>query len=138
MVHQYCVVCSDIRRFNSEVSRVENKIRNLQATLSRFKINENEKEEWINKHHYDLQNIIANDAKNIHFMCGACYKANLSLMYNAEDRLREILITVFFVICKNNDESLYSATLRTLQGDYPITYKILERLYYKSKKEWEV
>lgn len=67
-------------------------------------------------------------------MCGECRKAKTNELSIKEDQLRELLWKVFFLIYSTGDERLYHNTLRILQGDYPITYRNLEQLWYLRKK----
>ncbi len=124
-----CMCCSDITRYKRKVSEVSVKINLLQRILSVQRIDVKEYEEFRRKYRHRLF-ILQNDSTHFHFMCGECLKADRSELKIKEDQLREVLGKVFFLISKTHDESIYHNTLRLLQGDYPITYNCLVRMWH--------
>lgn len=133
MQEALCMCCSDITRYKRKSQEVSNKIRLLKGVITCQNINNEEYKEFERKFHHKIY-ILQNDKMHCHFMCGECRKAKTNELSIKEDQLRELLWKVFFLIYSTGDERLYHNTLRILQGDYPITYRNLEQLWYLRKK----
>lgn len=127
-----CMCCSDIARYKRKVRETSNKIRLLENVISCQNIDEEEYKKFERKIHCRIY-ILQNDRMHCHFMCGEC-RLKTNELNVEEDRLRKLLWKVFFLTYSTGDEKLYHNTLRILQGDYPITYKSLEQLWYLRKK----
>lgn len=134
--HAICMCCNDATRFKTAVAKVNNKNRILSNMISRFAVDKKKFSVWINLYRRSLF-IIQNDAKHIHFMCGTCFYVNESEMTGAETKLRETLYIVFYIVYYFGDETIYHETLRLLQGDYPITYHSLEKLWHERGRNYE-
>ena len=129
-----CMCCNDLTRYKRKSDDVSRKNDLLKRVVSNQSIDE-EQYKVFRKKYQNLIYILQNDSTHLHLMCGACDKVNNSEIRLKEDQLRELLWKVFFLIYKQGDDELYHCTLRLLQGDYPITYVSLERLWYMRKKE---
>ena len=122
MVKGMCLVCNDEHKFKIAVNDVENMIYHLKNFVNKTQIKDNE--------YYHLFYQFQNDSKHIHFICGVCHKVNEMRLKNLEKELDEILTNICIDI--ETKDTIYFEVLRTLQGHYPLKYKIFER--YVSKK----
>lgn len=128
-----CMGCYDSKKFKNMVHEINN-IKNNIETFTRFhkiRIPEIEFKNWNRKNSHKLY-IIYNDKKHPHFMCGYCHKVNLDELTIAENSLRNTISKVFFIV-QSETESIESKkvlvnyVLNLLAGNYPITYRSLER-----------
>ena len=130
-----CMCCSDLTRYKRKKEEVSNKINLLERIVSYQRIDNKQYNEFKKKYHHL---ILYNESTHCHFMCGVCRKVNDIELRLIEDHLRNLLWKVFFLIYTQGDEELYYNTLRLLQGDYPIIYNSLKRLWYIRTKEVNV
>lgn len=122
----HCVICSDIKHFNSKVHDTERIARSIENILSKYgnvRSLEMYEQNGI-RHHFDF------DRQHQHFMCGHCVKANQQSLRNAERNIVDNLLK-FVNLFKMNKLSVsdndYHMILRSLQGHYPGMYRALER-----------
>ncbi|WP_370845684.1 hypothetical protein [Eubacterium sp.] len=133
MQNALCMCCSDYCRYCRKRNEVTEKVNLLTRIVHIQDINVEEYRKFRSKYSKEIH-IIQMDSIHLHFMCGVCRKVNSNDIKIKEDQLRNLLWKVFFLIYTSEDELLYSNTLRILQGDYPITYRNLKRVWQTRKR----
>lgn len=128
-MYQHCIMCNDIKHFESKVNDARRIAMNLKNVLSRYGHMSSLRmcEENGMRHKFDF------DHQHQHFMCGHCYKANTQSLTNAEKEIVDNLLR--FVMLIKTDKSKvntndYHMILRNLQGYYPGMYRALEREWH--------
>lgn len=128
-----CMCCYDSKKFKNmvyESNNIKNKIETF-IKLHKILVPDIEFRNW-NRENSSKLYIMYNDKKYPHFMCGYCHQVNLDELTIAESSLRNTISKVFFIVqCETESietkKVLVNYVLNLLAGNYPITYKSLNK-----------
>lgn len=121
---EMCLICNDVRHYETTVNDVKNIIRRLERYKTKNTIPKD-------KEYYRLIQDLNFDKKHPHFMCGHCFKVNTNTLRIAEDNLNQLLTELTLSLTEK--DNVYHEILQSLRGYYPGKYRVIER-YVISKK----
>lgn len=124
---EICMICNDKKRFETEISKTRlifNRLRNMDIKYS--------DRNFTTEEHELLRQLKMNN-KHPHFMCGNCFRVNISELKNIEYQIDVMLVCISKNI-KEKDETYYNI-LQLLRGEYSGKYHIFERYCLQHIKE---
>lgn len=141
MFNAHCLVCSDKNSFRSKVfsiKNVENRILNLISIYLR-KIG-CKKLEVPNEISKKVRYGVSNENSHVHLMCGHCHEVDENSLRRLDETIHQSLSVICTILkddrlTKDEKNELYHKSLQLFRGNYPISYRFLERYYHREINE---
>lgn len=141
MFNAHCLVCSDKNSFRSKVfsiKNVENRLLNLISIYLR-KI-DCKKLEVPNEISKKVRYGVSNEHSHSHLMCGHCHEVDENSLRRLDETIHQSLSVICTILkddrlTKDEKNELYHKSLQIFRGNYPISYRFLERYYNKEINE---
>ena len=121
-----CMVCNDKKKYESEISQTKQIVNQLSILYERCSTENSFSERK------ELLRQLKMYKKHPHFMCGHCFRINLTELSNLEDKMDELLVSIVNNIKEKNE--IYYSTLRLLSGGYNGKYHVFQNYCLRQMK----